>query len=60
MTIGAILHTILLSAGTNAPATTEDDYVIAGAALPRSSAQQSLIIADRLGATGRPDAEARS
>jgi len=32
MTIGAIPHTIALSAGTNAPTTIEDDYVIAGAA----------------------------
>lgn len=38
---------------TNAPATINGDYVIAGAPLPRSSARQLLVIAYRLGATGQ-------
>ena len=34
-----------LSAETNAPAAIDGDYVIAGAALPRSSARQPFVIA---------------
>jgi len=41
---------------TNAPATINGDYVIAGAPLPRSSARQLIVIAYRLRATGKlPD-----
>ena len=50
---GAILLRMPLSAGTNDMATIDADYVIAGAALPRSPAQQSLIIAYKLGARGK-------
>jgi outer membrane protein assembly factor BamB len=53
---GAILLKTPLSAGTNAPVTIAGDYVIAGAGVPFSSSQQSLIIAYRLGAKGKlPD-----
>ncbi len=38
---------------TNAPATINGDYVIAGAPLPHSSVRQLLVIAYRLGATGK-------
>lgn len=55
-TTGAILLKTPLSAGTNAPVTVDGDYVIAGAANALSKAQQSLIIAYRLGASGKlPD-----
>lgn len=49
---GAILFKTPLSAGTNAPVTIDDGYVIAGAADPFSSTQQPLIIAYKLGGTG--------
>src|SRR5580693_6652 len=53
-TSGAILVKTPLSAGTNAPVAVDGDYVIAGAAL--SSTQRNLIIAYKLGATGKlPD-----
>jgi hypothetical protein len=42
-----------LYAKTNAPATINGDYVIEGAALPRSSALQPLVIACGLGTTGK-------
>jgi outer membrane protein assembly factor BamB len=50
---GDVLRKIALSAGTNAPVAVDDDYVIAGAGVPLTKAQQPTIIAFRLGATGR-------
>jgi hypothetical protein len=50
---GAILRRIPLFAGTNAPVTVDGDYVIAGAGVPLSKTQQPLIIAYKLGATGK-------
>jgi glucose dehydrogenase len=50
---GAILLKTALSAGTNAPVAVDGDYVIAGAGVPLSNAQQPQIIAYKLGATGR-------
>ncbi len=52
-TSGAILRTIPLSAGTNAPVTVDGDYVIAGAGVPLSRTQQPMIIAYKLGASGK-------
>lgn len=52
-TSGAILRTIPLSAGTNAPVTVDGDYVNAGAGVPLSQTQQPMIIACKLGATGK-------
>ena len=53
---GAILLKTPLSAGTNAPVTIAGDYVITAASAPQSSSQQPLIIAYKLGATGKlPD-----
>ncbi len=53
---GAILFRTKLSAGTNAPVTIDGDYVIVGAANALSSGQRPLIIAYKLGATGKlPD-----
>ena len=53
---GAILLKTPLSAGTNAPVTIDGDYVIVGAANALSHGQQALIIAYKLGATGKlPD-----
>ena len=53
---GAILLKTPLSAGSNAPVTIDGDYVIAGAGSPLSKSQQPLIIAYKLGATGKlPD-----
>jgi alcohol dehydrogenase (cytochrome c) len=53
---GAVLLRTPLSAGTNAPVAVDGDYVIAGAADAMSKGQQSLIIAYKLGASGRlPD-----
>jgi outer membrane protein assembly factor BamB len=49
---GAILRTIPLSAGSNAPVTVDGDYVIAGAGIALSKSQRPLIIAYKLGATG--------
>ena len=55
-TTGAILFKTPLSAQTNAPVTIDGDYVIAGAGLAITSAQQPLIIAYQLGAKGKlPD-----
>jgi outer membrane protein assembly factor BamB len=48
---GAILRKIPLPAGTNAPVTVDGDYVIAGAGVPLSAAQQPQIIAYKLGAS---------
>jgi hypothetical protein len=50
---GAILRTIPLSAGTNAPVTVDGDYVIAGAGVPLSQTQRPMIIAYKLGAMGK-------
>jgi outer membrane protein assembly factor BamB len=50
---GAILRKIPLSAGTNAPVAVDDHYVIAGAGVPLTKTQQPLIIAYKLGATGK-------
>lgn len=53
---GAILLKEPLSAGTNATVTVDGDYVIVGAGAPSSTSQQPLIIAYKLGATGKlPD-----
>jgi len=53
---GAILFTTPLSAGTNAPVAVDGDYVIAGAGSPLSAQQQPMIIAYKLGGTGKlPD-----
>ncbi len=51
---GAIVFKTQMSAGSNAPVAVDGDYVIAGAAL--SSTQRNMIIAYKLGATGKlPD-----
>jgi alcohol dehydrogenase (cytochrome c) len=50
-TTGAILLNTPLSAGSNAPVTIAGDYVITGAAVPRSG--KALIIAYKLGANGK-------
>jgi alcohol dehydrogenase (cytochrome c) len=53
---GAILVKTPMSAGSNAPVAVEGDYVIAGAGAALSTTQRNLIIAYKLGATGKlPD-----
>jgi len=53
---GKILLRTPMSAGSNAPVAVDGDYVIAGAGAPLSAAQRTLIIAYKLGATGKlPD-----
>ena len=53
---GAILFKTPLSAGSNAPVAVDGDYVIAGAGAALSSTQRDMIIAYKLGATGKlPD-----
>jgi outer membrane protein assembly factor BamB len=52
-TSGAVLRNIPLTAGTNGPVTVDDDYVIAGAGVPLTKAQQPMIIGFKLGATGK-------
>ena len=53
---GAILRTIPLSAGANAPVAVDGDYVIAGAGVPLSKTERPMIIAYKLGGTGKlPD-----
>jgi outer membrane protein assembly factor BamB len=53
---GKILLQTPMSAGTNAPVAVDGDYVIAGAGVPLSGTQRPLIIAYKLGATGKlPD-----
>ena len=53
---GKILLTTPLSAGTNAPVAVDGDYVIAGAGASLAPSQQRMIIAYKLGATGKlPD-----
>jgi alcohol dehydrogenase (cytochrome c) len=56
-TTGAILFSTPMSAGSNAPVAVDGDYVIAGAgAAAPSSTQRNMIIAYKLGATGKlPD-----
>ncbi len=50
---GAILLKTPLTAGSNAPVAIDGDYVIAGAGSPLSAKQRPMIIAYRLGATGK-------
>ncbi len=52
-TTGAILYKTPLSAGSNAPVAVDGDYVIAGAGAALSSKERDMIIAYRLGATGK-------
>jgi len=52
----AILFKTPMSAGSNAPIAVDGDYVIAGAGVALSSTQRDMIIAYKLGATGKlPD-----
>ena len=53
---GAILFKTPLSAGSNAPVAVDGDYVIAGAGAALSSKERDMIVAYKLGATGKlPD-----
>ena len=53
---GAILFKTPMSAGSNAPVAVDGDYVIAGAGAALSSKERDMIIAYKLGATGKlPD-----
>jgi len=53
---GAILFKTPMSAGSNAPVAVDGDYVIAGAGVALSGTQRNMIIAYKLGATGKlPD-----
>jgi alcohol dehydrogenase (cytochrome c) len=53
---GAILFKTPMSAGANAPVAVDGDYVIAGAGAAQSRTQRNMIIAYKLGATGKlPD-----
>ena len=53
---GAILLKTPMSAASNAPVAVDGDYVIAGAGVTLSTTQRDLIIAYKLGATGKlPD-----
>ncbi|HWN61250.1 MAG TPA: PQQ-binding-like beta-propeller repeat protein [Streptosporangiaceae bacterium] len=55
-TNGAILFKTPMSAASNAPVAVDGDYVIAGAGEAMSSTQRNMIIAYKLGATGKlPD-----
>ena len=55
-TNGAILFKTPMSAGTNAPVAVDGDYVIAGAGAAQPGTQRNLIIAYKLGGTGKlPD-----
>jgi glucose dehydrogenase len=55
-TTGAILVKTPMSAGTNAPVAVDGDYVIAGAGAALPPNQRNMIIAYKLGATGKlPD-----
>ena len=42
-----------MSAGSNSPVAVDGDYVIAGAGLELSSSDRNMIIAYKLGATGK-------
>ena len=50
---GAILLKTALPAGSNAPVAVDGDYVIAGAGVPMALNQRPMIIAYKLGATGK-------
>jgi glucose dehydrogenase len=50
---GAILFKTPMSAGSNAPVAVDGDYVIAGAGAALPPAQRNMIIAYKLGATGK-------
>jgi outer membrane protein assembly factor BamB len=50
---GAIAFKTPLTAGSNAPVAVDGDYVIAGAGAPLSARQRPMIIAYKLGATGK-------
>ena len=53
---GAILFKTPMSAGSNAPVAVDGDYVIAGAGAALPTTQRDMIIAYKLGATGKlPD-----
>jgi alcohol dehydrogenase (cytochrome c) len=55
-TTGALLFSTPMTAGSNAPVAVDGDYVIAGAGATLSSTQRNMIIAYKLGATGKlPD-----
>ena len=55
-TTGAIVFTSPMSAGSNAPVAVDGNYVIAGAGVSLSATQRNMIIAYKLGATGKlPD-----
>ena len=55
-TTGAIMFKTPLSAGSNAPVAVNGDYVIAGAGVKLSTTQRNMIIAYKVGATGKlPD-----
>ena len=55
-TTGAIMFKTPLSAGSNAPVAVNGDYVIASAGIPLSRTQRNMIIAYKVGATGKlPD-----
>jgi outer membrane protein assembly factor BamB len=57
---GAILLKTPLSAGTNAPVAIDGDYVIVGASIVQSAHERPLIIAYKLGGTGRLPGTVRS
>ncbi|HTW00994.1 MAG TPA: PQQ-binding-like beta-propeller repeat protein, partial [Streptosporangiaceae bacterium] len=52
-TTGAILFKTPMSAESNAPVAVDGDYVIAGAGVSLSAKQHNMIIAYKLGATGK-------
>jgi outer membrane protein assembly factor BamB len=52
-TTGAILFSTPMSAATNGQVAVDGDYVITGAGLDLSSSDKNLIIAYKLGATGK-------
>ena len=55
-TTGAILFKTPMSAGSNAPVAVDGDYVITGAGAAQPGTQRNLIIAYKLGGTGKlPD-----
>jgi len=59
-TTGAILFKSAMSAGSNAPVAVDRDYVIAGAGVSLSTTQRNMIIAYKLGATGKLPGTVRS
>jgi outer membrane protein assembly factor BamB len=52
-TTGAVVFKTPMSAGSNAPVAVDGDYVIAGAGVALSTTQRNMIIAYKLGATGK-------